>query len=128
MARTAAFPGRWIVNDTGVQSHHILTRCHKGFPPKVFDGSFQFDPNGTVIKESRKSIVYFGTGIDQTPTFAQTNDIIHIKLKINGCDGGCRDSSSYCSSSSLVRRCHGFIGIFLSGRAETRGPLLPYGM
>ena len=75
--------------DATIQSDHIFTRCDEIAPPRFLDLSFQFATDGTVIVKAGVAVVDFATGKDQSPSFAQTNNLVHGVIDGQWFDLGC---------------------------------------
>jgi hypothetical protein len=69
------------VNNATVEAHYIFPRRDKGLPPQVLYIALELDTDGTVIEKAGIAIVNFTAGKNESPSFAQSDDIVHGKGK-----------------------------------------------
>src|SRR5678815_1539847 len=75
MAR--CLPDGRIHEDAGVETHDVLAVPHHGPPPDIAQIPLQFRTQRTVIPHSAAAAVYFGRLEDESPAFAETDDLLH---------------------------------------------------
>jgi hypothetical protein len=69
------------VNNATVETDNIFATSDKGLPPQVLDIALELDANGTVIEKASVAIVNFTARKNESPSFAQSHDIVHGKGK-----------------------------------------------
>ena len=66
-------PRQWVVYDTSIQAHHILTTPDEISPPCILNVLLQLHAERPIIKEHSKDIVYLAGGKDYAPTVDKGN-------------------------------------------------------
>ena len=77
---TRGDPGFGVHQDRRIETDIIGGLLNKFFPPGFFYVVFHFDTQRAVIPTVSKTIVYFGTGEDNSPHFGKTDNFSHRKF------------------------------------------------
>src|SRR3990167_3665565 len=75
---TGSFPDLRIHDNRRIQTENIIPRLHKFTPPEIFYVVLEFHTMRPVIPESAEPAVYFTGRKDKSPSFGQTDNLIHV--------------------------------------------------
>ena len=74
------------MNDARVDADDVFALGHKELPPGVLDILLEFAPQGTVVVKAGVPVVNLTRGKDNPPTFAETDNLVHRVLDLEGFD------------------------------------------